>query len=83
MFNDITAILGTDIVRRTEAIVEQAFTAVGSLAAGRAAIIDLHLAMAASILLRHSGDDAQALATCIDNAAERLKSMCAEARALR
>lgn len=82
-YRQITGILGSGSVQELERLVNKIYSVRGDDTSGRAALVELLLAMIAAVMLRDGRESEQDFDLQVDDVAQRLRNLCMAAQSIR
>ncbi|MGE0768239.1 MAG: hypothetical protein AB7L90_17425 [Hyphomicrobiaceae bacterium] len=82
-YHQITDLLGSDAVREMERLVNKIYSAQGDDASGRAALVELLMAMIAAVMLRDGQECGRQFNVQVEDVAKRLRELCMTAHSIR
>lgn len=81
-YHQITDILGPSPVQEMERLVNKIYSVRGDESSGRAALVELLIAMIAAVMLRDGREGGQAFHVQVDDVAQRLRNLCIVAQSI-
>ena len=81
-YRQITDILGPSPVQEMEHLVNRIYSIRGDESAGRAALVELLIAMIAAVMLRDSRECGLEFDVQVDDVAQRLRNLCIVAQSI-
>jgi hypothetical protein len=81
-YRQITDILGASPVHEMELLVNKIYSVRGDDSTGRAALVELLIAMIAAVMLRDGRECSQDFDVQVDDVAQRLRNLCIAAQSI-